>query len=132
VILIGAGTGIGPLAGFLRANRSHRPMHLYFGARTPTSDLLYDAELRDWQNDGRLTSLTTAFSRHGRRAYVQDCLRTDAARIARLIAGGAQIMVCGGREMAAAVRMALTEILAGTGQSPAMLKAEGRYAEDVY
>ncbi|MDD8023583.1 MAG: PepSY domain-containing protein [Paracoccaceae bacterium] len=132
VILIGAGTGIGPLAGFLRANRSHRPMHLYFGTRTPTSDLLYDTELRDWQNDGRLTSVTTAFSRHGRRSYVQDSLRADASRIARLIAGGAQIMVCGGREMASAVRGAMADILASTGHTPATLKAEGRYAEDVY
>ena len=41
-------------------------------------------------------------------------------------------MVCGGREMAHAVREVLGDILATTGQSPATLKAEGRYAEDIY
>jgi len=41
-------------------------------------------------------------------------------------------MVCGGREMAASVREAMVEVLATVGQSPARLKAEGRYAEDVY
>ena len=132
VILIGAGTGIGPLAGFARANRARRPMHLYFGARHPQSDLLYDRELEAWQQDGRLAALTTAFSRSAERAHVQDALRRDAAQLARLIASGAQVMVCGGREMAAGVSAALTEILAPTGLTPAMLKAEGRYAEDVY
>ena len=132
VILIGAGTGVGPLAGFLRANRRHRPMHLYFGARAPQSDLLYDAELRDWQAAGQLAKLTTAFSRHGPKTYVQDALRADGAELARLIGSGAQIMVCGGREMAASVRDALAEILVHIGQTPATLKAEGRYAEDVY
>lgn len=132
VILIGAGTGIGPLAGFIRANRPGRPMHLYFGARSPKSDLLYGEDLDQWLQQGRLSALTTAFSRTGARHYVQDALRLDAAELARLIAAGGQIMVCGGRDMAASVRAALAEILATMGQSPASLKAEGRYAEDVY
>jgi sulfite reductase (NADPH) flavoprotein alpha-component len=132
VILIGAGTGVGPLAGFIRANRRRRPIHLYFGARNPNSDLLYGEELLDWRNEGRLAALTTAYSRHGTRTYVQDALRADAAQLARLIGSGAQVMVCGGGEMAAAVRDALRDILSSIGQSPASLKAEGRYAEDVY
>ncbi|KQB12910.1 PepSY domain-containing protein [Rhodobacter capsulatus] len=132
VILIGAGTGVAPLAGFIRANRRHQPMQLYFGARAPQSDLLYEAELRDWQAAGQLTRLTTAFSRHGPKTYVQDALRADASELARLIGAGAQIMVCGGRDMAGAVRAALAEILSTIGQTPASLKAEGRYAEDVY
>ena len=132
VILIGAGTGIGPLAGFARANTRRRPMHLWFGARHPDSDLLYRPELIDWHSQGRLTSVAAAFSRTRTRAYVQDALRRDRARIARLIAGGAQVLVCGGRDMAAGVSEALADILAPQGLTPAMLKAEGRYAEDVY
>jgi sulfite reductase (NADPH) flavoprotein alpha-component len=132
VILIGAGTGIGPLAGFARANARRRPMHLYFGARHPASDLLYGQELAGWRADGRLASVTTAFSRVPTRAHVQDALRRDGARLARLIAQGGQVMVCGGRDMAAGVAAALTEIMAPAGLTPAMLKAEGRYAEDVY
>lgn len=132
VILIGAGTGIGPLAGFARANQPGRAMHLYFGARNPTSDLLYGEEMQTWQAEGRLSSVTTAFSRTAARAYVQDALRGDTARLVQLLQDGAQVLVCGGREMAAGVKTALAEILAPHGLTPAMLKAEGRYAEDVY
>lgn len=132
VILIGAGTGIGPLAGFARANHPGRAMHLYFGARHPDSDLFYGEELRDWQADGRLASVTMAFSRTSARVYVQDVLRADAAKISRLIGEGAQVLVCGGRNMAAGVADALADILAPAGLTLALLKAEGRYVEDTY
>jgi len=132
LILIGAGTGIGPLAGFLRANRGHRPMHLWFGARHPQADYLYAEDLTEWRGDGRLTGLHAAFSRTGRRHFVQDALREDAEVIRRLMADGARIMVCGGREMAQGVRDAMTEILDPMGLSPALMKAGGRYAEDTY
>jgi sulfite reductase (NADPH) flavoprotein alpha-component len=132
VILIGAGTGIGPLAGFARANHAGRPMHLYFGARHPDSDLFYEHEMEDWQKGGQLTSVTNAFSRTSARAYVQDALRLDADRLARLISEGAQVLVCGGRDMAAGVADALADILAPAGLTPATMKAEGRYVEDTY
>ncbi len=41
-------------------------------------------------------------------------------------------MVCGGREMASGVAETLAAILEPMGLSPARLKAEGRYVEDVY
>lgn len=132
VILIGAGTGIGPLVGFIRANATKRPLHLFFGARHPASDLLYGSDLQDWSQQGRLTSLTTAFSRTPDHQYVQDALKRDAARVTALIAGGAQILVCGGRDMAAGVSAALTDILAPLGLTPAALKLARRYGEDVY
>lgn len=132
VILIGAGTGIGPLAGFLRANRRQRPMHLWFGARHPDSDMLYGEDLAGWAADDRLETLTTAFSRTATHSHVQDALRRDDARVAQLVASGAQILVCGGRGMALGVSEALADILAPLGLTPARLKAEGRYAEDVY
>lgn len=132
VILIGAGTGIGPLAGFARANRSGRPMHLYFGARHPESDLFFEAEMKEWQENGQLTSVINAFSRTSAHNYVQDALRSDAKRIAQLISEGAQVLVCGGRDMAAGVTDALADILAPAGLTPASLKAEGRYVEDTY
>jgi sulfite reductase (NADPH) flavoprotein alpha-component len=132
LILIGAGTGIGPLAGFVRANTRHRPIHLFFGMRHPDSDLLYGEELSDWQREGRLHRLVAACSRGRMPRYVQDALREEAAEITRLIARGARIMVCGGRDMAAGVSAALTDILAPAGLTPALLKAQGRYVEDVY
>ena len=96
LILIGADTGIGPLAGFARANTFRRPMHQFFGLRHEASDLLYADELREWLEDGHLTSLKAAFSRGAPRSHVQDELRRDAGRLIRLVQSGAQILVCGG------------------------------------
>ncbi|AUM75159.1 PepSY domain-containing protein [Paracoccus jeotgali] len=132
LILIGAGTGIGPLAGFVRGNARRRPIHLFFGLRDPQSDFFYDEELLGWREAGRLTRLVTAVSRAERPHHVQDALRGEAAEIVRLIRGGARVMVCGGRDMATGVADALAEILAPAGLSPAALKAGGRYVEDVY
>lgn len=132
LILIGAGTGIGPLAGFVRANARHRPVHLFFGMRHADSDFLYGQELTDWQANGRLTRLVTAVSRGAKPHHVQDALRGDATHLAQLIARGAKVMVCGGRNMAAGVAEALSEILAPAGLTTAELKAAGRYVEDVY
>ncbi|CUH67453.1 Sulfite reductase [NADPH] flavoprotein alpha-component [Thalassovita gelatinovora] len=132
LILIGAGTGIGPLAGFVRGNARRRPIHLFFGMRHPDSDFFYGEEMRAWQQEGRLSRLVTAVSRGGRPRYVQDAVRDDAAEVARLVRNGARVLVCGGRDMAAGVSDALVEILAPVGLTPAVLKAEGRYVEDVY
>jgi sulfite reductase (NADPH) flavoprotein alpha-component len=132
LILIGAGTGIGPLAGFVRANARYRPIHLFFGMRHPDSDFLYAEELAEWQRDGRLRQLATACSRGRMPRYIQDTLREEPAEIIRLVQAGARVMVCGGRDMAAGVSAALTDMLATAGLTPALLKAEGRYAEDVY
>ena len=63
---------------------------------------------------------------------MQDTLRQDAEAIRHLMAQGARVMVCGGRDMAQGVRDALSDILRPMGLSPAILKAGGRYAEDVY
>ena len=132
LILIGAGTGIGPLAGFIRANRAGRPIHLFFGMRHPGSDFLYAEDLAQWQADGRLARLVTAVSRGAKPRYVQEVLCLEGAELARLVRNGARIMVCGGREMAAGVAEALSDILAPVGLSPVALKTEGRYAEDIY
>lgn len=132
LILIGAGTGIGPLAGFVRGNGSRRPVHLFFGMRHPDSDFFYGEEFPAWKEEGRLTRLVTAVSRGARPHYVQDALRNEATQVAELIRNGARVMVCGGRDMAAGVAEALAEILAPAGLTPVVLKAEGRYVEDVY
>jgi len=132
VILIGAGTGIGPLAGFIRGNRTKRPMHLYFGARDPRSDYLYQGEIEAWQQDKRLQTVTTAFSRVSDRHYVQDKIAADGEKLQYLINSGAQILICGGRRMAESVADALEEVLAPMNMDVARLKATGKYVEDVY
>lgn len=132
LILVGAGTGIGPLAGFIRANGARRPIHLFFGMRHPDSDFLYREDLEAWAAEGKVASLTTASSRGARPRYVQDALASRHAEIIRAIRDGARVMVCGGREMAAGVAETMAGILEPLGMSPALLRAEGRYVEDVY
>lgn len=133
VLLIGAGTGVAPLAGFIRRNDRRAPMHLWFGARDPARDYYFRPEIERWQGEGRVASVRTAFSRvPDGGGYVQDALRRDAERVRSLIARGALVRVCGSRPMARGVAETLDTLLSALGLSVAQLKARGRYAEDVF
>lgn len=132
LILIGAGAGVAPLAGFVRHNRNRRPMHLFFGGRDPASDFLYRDDLNEALDDGRLASLNTRFSRVLGGGYVQGLLIDEADALRDLVRQGAQIMVCGGRDMAEGVRAALDLCLAPLGLSAAALNQRGLYLEDAY
>lgn len=132
IILIGAGAGIGPLAGFIRKNTELNPMYLYWGGRSPNSDFLYKPELGDYLSDRRLTELNTAFSRSDEKAYVQDAILADDIALRQLIEKGAQVLVCGGRDMASGVRQVFDSILTPLQVTVSDLKAKGRYLEDVY
>ena len=132
LVLVGAGTGVGPLIGFIRANRSQRPVHLFFGLRSVDSDFLYREELAAWKADGKLRQLHLAVSRSEQPQYVQDVVRQNASVVTDAIRQGGKIMVCGGRDMARGVDEAVAEMLVPQGLTTTMLKAEGRYVEDVY
>lgn len=132
LILIGAGAGVAPLAGLVRHNGNRRPVHLFFGGRDPASDFLYRDDLQTALDDGRLASLNTTFSRVLGGGYVQSLLLDEAETLRRLVRQGAQIMVCGGRDMASGVREAIDVCLAPLGLSAAALKQEGLYLEDAY
>ncbi|MEP6964628.1 MAG: FAD-binding oxidoreductase, partial [Polaromonas sp.] len=132
IVLVGAGAGIGPLAGFIRNNEDKHPMYLYWGGRHPDSDFLYEPELGGYLADKRLTELHAAFSRVKDGAYVQDRIGGDAVQLRRLIESGAQVLVCGSRAMAKSVRETLNEILAPLDLTVQMLKTQGRYREDVF
>ncbi len=133
LILIGAGAGVGPLAGFVRANDAERPVHLYWGGRSPSSDFLYQHEFAEQIARRRLTTLRTAFSREpGEAAYVQDRLAADAHRLRDLVRQEAQILVCGGRDMAHAVARTVDRLVGPLGLDLATLRSQGRYLEDVY
>jgi sulfite reductase (NADPH) flavoprotein alpha-component len=105
---------------------------LFFGLRHPDSDFLYREELEAWTSDGRLTSLATACSRGSHPRYVQHAIAAERATFIQAIRSGARVMVCGGREMAAGVAETVALILEPIGLSPAVLRAEGRYVEDIY
>lgn len=133
VVLIGAGTGVAPLAGFIRRNDRHAPMHLYFGTRDPARDYYFEPEIARWRDEGRVASVRTAFSRVPEGGgYVQDVLRHDAERVRHLLEQGGLVRVCGSRPMARAVAETLDAILAVIKLSVRELKAQGRYAEDVF
>lgn len=133
VLLIGAGTGVAPLAGFIRRNERRVPMHLWFGARDPARDYYFRPEIERWQGEGRVASVRTAFSRvPDGGGYVQDALRRDADRVRELVSRGALVRVCGSRPMARDVAETLNQILSALRLSVAQLKARGRYAEDVF
>ena len=133
VLLIGAGTGVAPLAGFIRRNERRVPMHLWFGARDPARDYYFRPEIERWQAEGRVASVRTAFSRvPDGGGYVQDALRRDAGRVRELVSRGALVRVCGSRPMAHDVAEILNQILSALRLSVAQLKARGRYAEDVF
>ncbi|GLR62765.1 PepSY domain-containing protein [Marinospirillum insulare] len=132
IILIGAGTGIGPLVGFIRHNQKHRPMYLYWGGRSLNSDFLYQSELHKYLADKRLTELNAVFSRDQEQAYVQDKLSLDATKLGELIKQDAQVLVCGGRNMANSIMAAFDKILIPLNTDVAILKTQGRYREDVY
>lgn len=133
VLLIGAGTGVAPLAGFIRRNDRRTPMHLYFGGRDPARDFYFGPEIQRWLGEGRLATLQTVFSRvPDGGGYVQDALRRDAERVRSLVAQGAIVRVCGGRAMAQGVAETLDVVLAPLQLNVAKLKAKERYAEDVF
>jgi sulfite reductase (NADPH) flavoprotein alpha-component len=133
VLLIGAGTGVAPLVGFIRRNDRKSPMHLYFGGREPARDFYFGPDIQRWLAEGRLTTLRTAFSRvPNGGGYVQDALRRDAERVRVLLQQGAIVRVCGSRAMAEGVAKALDEVLLPLQLSVSSLKARERYAEDVF
>lgn len=133
VLLIGAGTGVAPLAGFIRRNDRRSPMHLYFGGRDPARDFYFRPDLQRWLGEGRLATLHTVFSRvPDGGGYVQDALRRDAERVRALLAQGAIVRVCGSRVMAQGVAETLDVVLAPLQLGVTALKAKERYAEDVF
>ena len=133
VLLIGAGTGVSPLAGFIRRNDRRSPMHLYFGGRDPARDFYFGPEIQRWLGEGRLATLQTVFSRvPDGGGYVQDALRRNTERLRGLVEQGAIVRVCGSRAMARGVAEALDAVLAPLHLSVSQLKAKERYAEDVF
>lgn len=69
VIMVGPGTGISPMMGFLQARekaladgKQLGPCMVFFGCRTE-ADFLHREQMRAWESAGVITSLQVAFSR---------------------------------------------------------------------
>ena len=150
VILIGPGTGLAPLRGFIEERAALRKEGvkvgktlLYFGCRRPDQDYIYREELEAHAKDGSLDGLYVAFSRQidQPKTYVQDLLKQHSSALWPLLRDGAHVYVCGdAKNMAPAVQKTLLDILVHEGglsvpQAEEQLKAwrtQGRYCEDVW
>jgi cytochrome P450 / NADPH-cytochrome P450 reductase len=119
MIMVGAGTGMAPLRGFLqdRAALAEKGVPvgksmLFYGCRNSANDLLYADELKAFEAAG-VTELQMAFSREpGQpRTFVQHVIERQQDHVWELIEAGAVIYVCGNANtMAPGVRAALMEV----------------------
>lgn len=145
IVMIGSGAGIAPHIGFLDylAQQSNPvESYLFFGERHKDKDFLYQSQLENYQQQGTLTQLFTAFSRdQAVKFYVQDAIREQGELIWQLIQKGAYFYICGSKSMSKAVDEVLLEIAEKIGNQPfvddfnniiASLIAEGRLLRDVY
>jgi NADPH-ferrihemoprotein reductase len=147
LILIGPGTGVAPLIGFLERrtvwkNRKNElgECILFFGCRNKAGDFIYEDTFSEAQSAGVLTSLEVAFSRdQSNKIYVQNKLQDRAADVWRLIEAGGGIYVCGdARHMARDVDTTLEKIVREQGKKSdpaaflAALQKSDRYLRDVW
>lgn len=149
-LLIGAGSGIAPFRGFWQAeaakrlelsadsliNNNANQITLFFGCRNQRDNILAN----ETSNLGHIMQRINAFSRIGRKQYVQDALRADSNRIIQTILDGqGTIYVCGFKELADSVHDALADIIdehahsRGTGEMYLdLMEKEGRYIKEVF
>ncbi|MFD3656701.1 bifunctional cytochrome P450/NADPH--P450 reductase [Streptomyces sp. NPDC058620] len=149
LVLIGPGTGIAPLRGFLEERASQQEngikvglSQVFVGCRHPEHDYFYGQEMHAWEQSG-IAQVHTAFSAvtgHPAR-FVQNAIANAADTVWQAIEDGAYVYVCGdGRRMAPAVREALAAIYRKhTGSDDetaqqwlAQLEADERYQQDVF
>lgn len=136
VIMVGPGTGLAPMRGFLQqrvAEGGSGKNVMFFGCRDD-GDFIYQQELEKYAADGAL-ELHVAFSRKGKeKVYVQNKLR-DAFQEDGfkdlLLKQGAHVYVCGdASSMAPAVKKTFEEFL--TVEYVAKMDKEARYQVDVW
>ncbi|GHI00771.1 sulfite reductase subunit alpha [Neobacillus kokaensis] len=145
IIMVGPGTGIAPFRSFIQeraVNKGAGRSWLFFGDQHAASDFLYQSELEQYQKDGVLTKLDTAFSRDSaQKVYVQHKMLEHSKELFEWIEKGAYFYVCGDKEhMAKDVNEALITVIEKEGAmdrdaAEAYLKdmqKQGRYQRDVY
>ncbi|MBV1854341.1 bifunctional cytochrome P450/NADPH--P450 reductase [Catellatospora tritici] len=149
LILIGPGTGVAPLRGFLEERAWQHDngtqvglSQVFVGCRHPEHDYFYQQEMQTWEKTG-VAQIHTAFSAvvdHPAR-FVQDSITAASGAVWQALEAGAYVYVCGdGRRMAPAVRDALAALYRErTGSDDeaahkwlAQLETDGRYQQDVF
>ena len=145
VIMVGPGTGVAPFRAFLehrQANGEAGDNWLFFGEQREKLDYLYRDQFLAMKQVGVLKRLDTAFSRdQGKKIYVQDRLRENAAELYSWLERGAYFYVCGdATRMAKDVETALLDVIAKGANDTldhaaeylAEMKKQRRYQRDVY
>ena len=139
LILIGPGTGIAPIRSLIWERRARQGAEIYsselnpkskqkdlepldeevlfFGCRNENADFFFRDEWATLQRESGL-HVFPAFSRDQKqKIYVQDVIRSQAARVWRLLENDAMVYVCGSSgKMPQAVREALTKVCEMAGQ----------------
>ncbi len=145
VILIGPGTGLAALRGFLQEREAQSPTMggnwLFTGDRNRTTDFYYQEELLEWEKTGFLR-LSLAFSRdQEEKHYVQDEMKKHGTDLWEWIEQGAHIYICGdAKRMAKDVTQSLHDIAIEHGRLSEEetktffrdLKKTKRFSLDVY
>jgi sulfite reductase alpha subunit-like flavoprotein len=148
LIMVGAGTGLAPMMGFLedrymakQAGATLGPIYLFFGCRTE-SDIIYKDLLTKYQEDG-LIDLRLALSRpvNGENKYVQHKLADMKQELCGLLNDPSiHYYVCGDARMAASCFEACVQVLREFGptsrvwavQNLTRMRLQGRWQSDVW
>lgn len=152
IILVGPGTGVAPMRGFIRErcailkNQSNTKLGkslLFYGCRKPDEDFLYKDEWAEYSKQlGSTFEIDVAFSRvSDKKVYVQDKILARASEINLLLEAGAFIYVCGdASKMARDVQSTFVKILSierelseeKAAELVKTLKVQNRYQEDIW
>ncbi|GAB1608413.1 NADPH--cytochrome P450 reductase-like [Argonauta hians] len=103
ILMIGPGTGIAPLRGFLQERDYLKKQDkvvgktiLYFGCRNKANDFLYEEELNEYLKQESLSKLYLAFSRDTpEKVYVQHLLMKNREETWKMLSSGGHIYICG-------------------------------------
>ena len=155
LILVGAGTGLAPMMGFLEDRRLDRdqniplgPIHLFFGCRTER-DWIYRNTIEAYSapGDGRMIEFHLALSRpssenqNGEKKYVQHVLAEMGPNLLTLLQNPeTHYYVCGDARMADACFEACVQVLREYGPMSRVwaveclkrMRLEGRWQTDVW
>lgn len=145
IIMVGPGTGIAPFRSFIEeraVTKATGRAWLFFGDQHEATDFLYKEELEQYEKDGVLTKITTAFSRDTeQKVYVQHRMAENAKELFQWLENGASFYVCGDKaRMAKDVHEALLQVIEKEGNMSREeaesyleeMKKQGRYQRDVY